>query len=187
MDARASRTATALREAVVRLATARPIDEVSAVDLVTEAGVTRRTLYNHTSSPQQLLVDILRPELEAVAKAFRSRLATGMSLTEAWSLGDEDLAEHLLRWAGVYGAGVHGPSDHLPPSLAHLLSDTFEKDMLDLLAQLRPTDPDPLLTARFIGHGVVGAIEAWLTTTERDPARLVDGVLRSLPAWIPSS
>lgn len=184
-DARAARTAAALRDAVLRLASTRPIDTVTAVELAAEAGVTRRTLYNHAPSPQALLVGIVRPELDVIAHRMRTRLAAGMPLGDAWTLGDADVAAHVHAWQRIYGAGVTGPSDHLSPSLAHVLSDSFEQGAVEILTGVADLDAaDALVTARFVGHGIVGAIEAWLLTTDRDPQRLAAGILRSVPSWV---
>ncbi len=88
-------------------------------------------------------------------------------------------------WQRIYGAGVTGPQDHLSPSLAHMLSDSFEEGAVEILqAHTSLDETDALITARFVGHGIVGAIEAWLLTSERDPEVLATGILRSVPGWV---
>lgn len=184
-DARAARTVASLRETVLRLAAERPIDSITAVELARESDVTRRTLYNHTPSPQALLVSLLQPTLVEIAADMRRRLTEGIQLGEAWALGDQDVAEHVHAWQHIYGAGVTGPQDHLSPSLAHMLSDSFEEGAAEILQANTSLDAtDALITARFIGHGIVGAIEAWLLSEERELERLAAGILRSVPGWV---
>lgn len=184
LDARAARTAAALGEAVLRVASRKPIDEVTAVELAAAAGITRRTLYNHTPSPQALLVSLLRPRLDTIAATMQARLVSGFSLGDAWVLGDREVAEHVHAWQHVYGAGVAGPQKHLSPSLAHMLSDSFEVGAADILRSEGLDETDALITARFVGHGIVGAIEAWLLSADREPRVLAEGILRSIPAWL---
>lgn len=170
---------------MLQLAAERPVDEITAVQLAATAGVTRRTLYNHTSSPQQLLVDLLRAEIQAIGDAFEARQGTGMPLGKAWRRGDDELAEHILRYAAIYGAGITDPQHHLSPSLSHMLSDVFEAGAIQILSQRDDvTSEDALLTGRFIGHGIVGAIEAWLLTPKLDPRQLSRGIWRSIPSWV---
>lgn len=185
MDARTAKTARALRAAVLELATRKPIDEVTAVELVAAAGITRRTFYNHAPSPQELLASVLRPELDAVHAAFSSEVASGVPLGDAWTSGEARLAEHLREFADVYGAGITSPRDHMSPTLSHLLSDSFEVGVLETLRTTSELDDaQALMTARFVGHGLVGAIEAWLATAERSPQAFAASALRSIPSWI---
>ncbi len=184
MDPRAKRTVDALREAVIRLASERPIDDITAVELVAAAGVTRRTLYNHTENPQAFLVSLMTPELDVIREHFDARLADGVAVREAWRAGDAELLEHVLRWADVYCAGMESAEDHISPSLSAMLTTAFVGGVSRVLEERSPDDPDNTVISRFIGHGVVGALEVWLMSPERDPQHLTDVMLRTVPEWV---
>ncbi len=184
MDPRAQRTVDALRDAVISLASERPIDDITAVELVAAAGVTRRTLYNHTENPQAFLVAQMKPELDEIREHFDARLADGVPVREAWRAGDEELLAHVLRWADVYTAGMASTADHISPSLSAMLTTAFVGGVNEVLNERTPGDPDNAVISRFIGHGVVGALEVWLMSPERDPKHLTDVMLRTVPEWI---
>ncbi|MGO3886245.1 MAG: TetR/AcrR family transcriptional regulator [Mycetocola sp.] len=185
MDARARRTLAALTEATLRLAAEQPIDRVTVVDLTAAAGVSRRTLYNHAESPQQILTQVLSAELTQISSEFGGEIARGVSRGEAWAHGDDRLAAHVLARADVYGAGITATERHMSPSLAHMISDEFEAGALSVLAEHPDlSDARARITARFIGVGIVGAIEAWLVTPDRDPSLLSEAIASSIAGWI---
>src|SRR5258708_5774020 len=55
-DPRITRTGRALAQAIVELASQRPVSQITVADLAGRAGVTRATFYHHYSGPLELLV-----------------------------------------------------------------------------------------------------------------------------------
>ncbi|MBO1900892.1 TetR/AcrR family transcriptional regulator [Leucobacter weissii] len=184
MDPRFTRTADSLRETALRLAAERPVEQIGVSELADAAGVTRRTFYNHYRDPAALVTALLGSELETVANAFERRLEQGRDLRESWLQGDHELAAHLLRRAEIYGAGIRTPSDHMSPALERLLSDHFERGVTLVLRRSGRHRGEAPLVARFIGHGIVGALEAWLLEPGRDPDRLAAALFLSVPEWV---
>ncbi len=184
MDSRFVHTADALRDAVLDLAARRPIEQVTAAEVAMRAGVTRRTFYNHWSSPVDLLVSILHAELVTIADDCFDEICRGVPLGEAWRRGDDALANHLVQRAAIYAAGMSPECHHMSSSLSHMIVDEFELGVLRVFEHSGGAREDPRITARFIGHGIVGAIEAWLLTPELDAARLAAGIVRSVPGWV---
>lgn len=185
MDARYKHTAIALREAVLQLASERPIERITAVELAAAAGVTRRTLYNHCSSPADLLTGILRAELDELSDDSFEEICRGMPISEAWRRGDHELARHLLLRAEIYSAGTAEANGHMSPTLSHMIVDDFEEGVLRVFTRNdAPGFENMQITARFISYGIVGAIEAWLLTPDRDPNTLASGIINSIPNWV---
>lgn len=185
MDARALRTTQALQRAVRELARSRPVDDITVIELTNAAGVSRRTLYNHAHSPQEILTDMLRVELQTVSSDFEQGLTSGQPRGAVWRRGDDLLAAHLLANADIYGAGISTAGEHMSPSLARMLADTFEIGTMPVLVEGEQLDPsEARMTARFISAGLVGAIEAWLATPELDPALLSKVLANTIASWI---
>jgi len=63
-DPRITRTEQALAQAIVQLASERPVSQITVADLAERAGVTRATFYNRYSSPLELLIQVLAADLE---------------------------------------------------------------------------------------------------------------------------
>ena len=79
IDPRIVRTAQACEQAIVELASQRPVSQISVAELAERAGVTRATFYNRYSSPLELLIQVLFADLERAhrfeeARSSRRRL-----------------------------------------------------------------------------------------------------------------
>jgi AcrR family transcriptional regulator len=191
MDARARRSRTKLATAVLELAERDGIENVSMVAIAQAAGVNRSTVYEHASSPIDLLRTVLREELDAI-RSERLDVEAGGDVRDAVFKTTLDVLRHVDSHAAIYRRGLGGAGS---ADLHGMLSIHFRRSVLTLLESGSVTPPptpglDPALrddaVARFIADGTVGAIDAWLTT---DPPRDVDGffaLFRTLvPAWWP--
>ena len=204
MDARHRRSRAKLAEAVLRLASERPIDEVTASEIAAAAGVNRSTFYAHAASPLALLESVLRAELDAlrdrhlasVPDASVPRAAAAEAVTAVTLAVLENIESH----AAIYERGLladgHADGGHRgETSLRPMLAAHFEESSRQLLAQhaLFPSDEDeaadPLLAAMvgpFVANGSVGAIAAWLEQPEpRDPEAFLRSYRRLVPSWFP--
>src|SRR5246127_4375910 len=74
-DPRITRTASAFEQAVVELASQRPVSQITVAELADRAGMTRATFYNRYSSPLDLLIHVLYSDLERVHHAEDARRA----------------------------------------------------------------------------------------------------------------
>lgn len=191
MDARQRRSQQRLYAAVLRLATERPVADLSVTAVAAEAGVHRSTFYEHASSPAGLLQAALVTELDEL----RSRLLAdeGGDVARAVTEVTYEVLRHVARHADVYrrGLGVGSGSG----SLHAMLSEHFRETSRRLLELARvdirvpvPGVPDELvadLATRFLADGTVGAIDGWLDLPEPRAEDFMRAYLGLLPAWWP--
>lgn len=180
MDARATRTRTALHDAVLALAAEQPIDEISAAAVSRAAGITRDTFYRHAESPLELLADALGSELDAL----RTRLDETPTIRDA----ERHLLEHVRDRAAVYRGTMH-------PSIAAPVRARLELQLragLEDWARRQPGivpprlagDPTALrMAVAYASAGTVGAIEEWLRQGALDVESGIEIVLTASPAW----
>ncbi|MCS5715785.1 TetR/AcrR family transcriptional regulator [Herbiconiux sp. CPCC 205716] len=197
MDARHRRSRAKLAEAVLRLASERPIDEVTASEIASAAGVNRSTFYAHAASPLALLESVLREELDALRDRHLASVPRAVA-AEAVTAVTLAVLENIESHATIYERGLladeqggHSGETSLRPMLAA----HFEESSRQLLAQhaLFPSTEDeaadPLLATMvgpFVANGSVGAIAAWLEQPEpRDPEAFLRSYRRLVPSWFP--
>jgi AcrR family transcriptional regulator len=191
MDPRQARTTEALRSAILGLAAAKPIDDVSVAEVARAASITRETFYRHHASPVDLLAAVLGAELEAMVVANAALPATTGGAESVFAQPERALVEHVVEHAAIYRNAL---TPHLTSRLRDVLTDSIQ---LQLLAHLRrhpqiaPTvrgaqadDRARAMFASYAASGTVGAIETWLTTGALDDT---DGaaqtILAASPEW----
>ena len=182
-----------LAAAVLELAERDGIDKVSMVAISQTAGVNRSTVYEHASSPLDLLRSVLRDELDAIRA---EHLEPGRENDLRLGIRDTtiDVLRHVDTHAAIYTRELGGAGS---TALHGMLSSHFRQSVLSLVESGAVTVPDSgalpahvrdEAVARFIADGTVGAIDAWLATP---PPRDVDSfftLFRELvPAWWPLS
>ncbi|MFE4694918.1 TetR/AcrR family transcriptional regulator [Streptomyces sp. NPDC056749] len=191
LDVRTRRTRARLREAVVRLASAGPVENVAVADLVRAARINRTTFYKHAASPAAVLEQVLYEDLDRVRAAWiADTLAAELPVRDVLDRASHALVDHLERHDALYTAGLVG---HRSAVLHQLLVDHFTASVRDLLAR----DPGILpggkgsvawrtdAHSRFVAHGEVGVVEAWLTLpAPRDRSLFVSAVAAMLPSWL---
>ena len=184
VDPRATRTEQALAEAIVELAAARPVSQVTVADLAERAGVTRATFYNRYSSPLELLIAVLYADLERGHQREDERRADGGYPPEQMlRLATAEVAGHVERFQDVYRHALHDPADR---GVYDALVRHFTDYALSFIA--RSTRPDPpvanhRIIARFLACGFAGAIDAWLRDDGATKADFVEAAVACAPAW----
>lgn len=190
VDARILHTTAALREAILRLATSRPVSEITVADVTRAAGINRATFYSHAVSPGSLLADVLTPELDDIrdedAAARHTAAEQGADAEELAAItrrGINAVVEHVVTHRDIYAKALPDPNDG---SLHRLLVEHFTvssvRHIEALDAAARPELLDDV-AAGFVAQGFVGAIEAWLAGPRRSRRALVDTITRSFPVW----
>jgi AcrR family transcriptional regulator len=188
-DARSERTLAALRVAIVQLASANPLSTVTVSQLASTAEINRATFYDHYRSPGALLAEVLRPDLDAL-RLMDIELREGAVLTthQIFRLALIGVAEHITRFRDVYRLALPDPRDNVTH---HILVQHFDESIANRLA-VRALSPDqlsvapgfiPAIASRFVAHGFVGAIEAWLEDDSLTQGDLVESIEQSAPAW----
>ncbi|WP_062519993.1 TetR/AcrR family transcriptional regulator [Demequina silvatica] len=190
-DPRFVRSADALAEAVLALASEAPIESVTVTEVARHARVTRATFYNHATSPAALLARVLERDLDTIRAEFLVRVAGDPADVEhIWRESELTLVDHVLRHEAVYRQGLGTGSDAHGSVLATLLAGHVEASLVAFAHDRgAPTEgPDATrlaMAAAFVGQGTAGAIRAWLATPGTHSAEDAVDVLLSLipPLW----
>jgi AcrR family transcriptional regulator len=183
-DPRITRTAQACAQAIVELASQRPVSQVTVADLAGRAGVTRATFYHHYSSPLELLIQVLCADLERGHRREEARRADGRySPEQMLRLATAGVADHVERFTAVYQHALHDPADD---GVYEALVRHFTDYALAFIARCAHPDlPDTShqVIAQFVAHGFAGAIKAWLSDDSVTKTDLVEAAVACAPAW----
>lgn len=191
MDPRQARTFDTLRAAVIELASAKPIDEVSVTELARSAGVTRETFYRHHSSPVDLLAAVLGAELDELLATTAALPASTGGDRSVFEQPERALLEHVAAHAAIYRNAL---SPHLTARLRDLLTESIQKQLLGHLRRhphiapevsgRRPDERTQAMFAAYGASGTVGAIEAWLVSGDLDDTdAATQAILAASPEW----
>ena len=183
-DPRISRTDQALAQAIVELASQRPVSQITVADLADRAGVTRATFYNRYSSPLELLIQVLYADLERVHRLEDARRAEGRySAVQMLRLATGDVADHVERFMAVYQHALHDPADD--GVYEALVRHFTDYGMAFMARSAHPDLPgtNRQVMAQFVAHGFAGAIKAWLSDHSVTKTDLVEAAVACAPAW----
>lgn len=163
-----SRSAIALREAVVQLAQQKPADQINVSELCRTAGITRDTFYRYAASPMRLLSQVLNEDLD-VYTALTQHLPAAPAGGTVMDAPSRAWLEHVCRFEAVYRQALR---PHLPTEMRDVLLTRIQSFMLAHAARhphIRPIIDGKVmdergiqLAAAYAASGSVGAIEAWL-------------------------
>jgi AcrR family transcriptional regulator len=183
-DPRILRTDSACREAVVELASERPISQVTIADLAERAGVTRATFYNHYAGSLELIIEVLLGDLEhAHALEEKRRVEGDHSAVEMLRLSIVDVADHIERFEAVYRLAVNDPADG---GVYEALVRHFTEYAFGFIARCtHPGLPEANhdVIAQFVAHGFAGAIKAWLSDSSVTKDDLIHAAAACAPVW----
>ena len=183
-DPRITRTAQALEQAIVELASQRPVSQITVADLTDRAGVTRATFYNRYSSPLNLLIQVLYADLEHSQRLKAACRAEGRyPAGQIVRLTVSDVADHVERFMAVYRHALHDPADG---GVYEALVRCFTDRSVAVIA--RSAHPDlpkanHQVIAQFYAHGFAGVIRAWLSDDSVTKTDLVEAAAACAPAW----
>jgi AcrR family transcriptional regulator len=184
IDPRIIRTGQAFEQAIVELASERPVSQITVAELADHAGVTRATFYNRYGSPLQLLIQVLFADLERAHRLEEERRAEGeFSPAQMLRLATGDVADHIERFRAVYQHAVHDPADG---GVYEALVRHFTDYAMAFIA--RGTHPElpssnQKVIAQFVAHGFAGAIKAWLSDNSVTKADLIEAAVACAPVW----
>lgn len=191
LDVRQLRTQARLREAVLRLAADCPVEDISVTDLVRAARVNRTTFYKHAASPTEVLGRVLYAELDRVRADWLTDIRGGdLPAETVWERASEALLDHLERYDDLYTTGL---ARHRSAVLYRLLIDHFTDSVRAVLETGLGTIPDGAGSptwrteafSRFVAHGEVGLVEAWLSLPRPRERRLfISAAAAALPDWV---
>ncbi|MFF4309396.1 TetR/AcrR family transcriptional regulator [Streptomyces sp. 900105755] len=183
-DPRVTRTVRAFEQAVVELASARPVSRITVAELADRAGVTRATFYNRYSTPLDPLIQVLHEDLErGHRREAELRAQGGHTDRELLRLATAEVADHVERFLDVYRNSLTDPADS---GVYEALVRHFGEYTLAFLARAeRPGLPGAgrRVVAQFMAHGFAGAIKAWLDDPSVTKDDMVDAAVACAPAW----
>lgn len=185
-DARIVRTRAALHSAITELASTKPVPSISVSELATHAGINRVTFYKHFASPAEVLGSALALDLDSTREHYITRYATHSGDPVDIFVGSIDqILDHIDRLRPLYVLSINTPQDGTVPNL---LADHFTVTITQYLQQRESWEPalpefDRAVVARFLAHGLVGAIKAWVLSGSRDHEVCLRSVVAAAPAW----
>jgi AcrR family transcriptional regulator len=183
-DPRVTRTEQAFEQAIVELASERPVSQITVAELADHAGVTRATFYNRYSSPLELLIHVLYADLERAHRMEEARRADGeYSAAQMLRLATGDVADHVERFMAVYQHALHDPADR---GVYEALVRHFTGYSLAFIERCTHPDlPDAShqVLAQFVAHGFAGAITAWVGDDSVTKTALVEAAVACAPVW----
>jgi AcrR family transcriptional regulator len=196
VDLREARTIDLLRSAVFELAAARDIATVTTTELARSAGISRRTVYNHGSNPQELLFRYLSAELTEIREGLETYYADRSS-RESFDVGIRAVLEHVDRQRAIYERAV---TDEAGPAWHHMLTVHFTVSLSHFLSWYHPSIEWPGqvsgtqraevmdVAAQSIAHGIVGAIEGWLRLPDSTSPDVCFRIISEVaPEWMYSN
>lgn len=196
MDPRSSRTEDALRDAILVLAARKPTGEITVAELVQEAGVSRKTFYNHAATSSELLNRTLLAELDEVRKGMDADLGSpGTELLAVVRRRLGEILQHVRTRRAIYTRGENGTispelyrllSDHFYAAIHHSIDESARRvPVLDGFSDVFHRAASVDMYAAYIAHAYAGVIQAWLGHPETDEVEFVlDLVVSALPTWM---
>lgn len=191
MDKRQQKTQARLFETILDLAASHPAAELTMSEIAAHAKVHRSTLYEHASSPADLLQSALRTELDVLRSQYLDDVspADAAAAVRAVTLA---VLQHIDEHAVIYARGLGSASESA--SLHSMLASHFRVSTKLLLEQHSLTIPFAVdgvdeetlgeTAAQYVAHGTVGAIEVWLRGPEpRHPSTFVAVFEKLIPSW----
>ncbi len=187
MDPRYARSRERLRTAVYELAAVKPITDVQVQELCDAAGVTRDTFYRHATSPVALLASVLGDQLAAMSGVYTD-LAGGRTPADPLGTATRDLLRYVLGHVAVY-------RNCMRPGMIQPIREVIESTVVTSLLhhfeqhpEILPATPEPTpevlaIYAKYGAGGLVGAIEAWISSPEPDLEEGTAALLATNPCW----
>ena len=183
-DPRILRTNHACEQAVVELASERPVSQITVAELADRAGVTRATFYNRYGSPLDVLIQVLLADLERAHQLEEERQAEGRySPAQMLRLATGDVVDHIERFKALYQHALCDPADN---GVYEALVRHFTDYSLAFIARCAHPDlpnTNHEVIAQFVAHGFAGAIKAWLRDDSVTKADLVESAAACAPLW----
>lgn len=186
-DARFERSRAMLHGAVLLLAQDESIASLTASEIAAKAGIHRSTFYQHAESPEALLREALRTELDTVRREFLGEIPADAEVSVVFQSVTRAVLQHVLHHSAIYRRSFETSAD--PAGLALMLTDHFEKSATDLAATTvirleALEDQHDRIALRYLASGAVGAIQAWLRAEPRQsPEQFATLLLKMQPSW----
>ncbi|MFJ6981911.1 MULTISPECIES: TetR/AcrR family transcriptional regulator [unclassified Streptomyces] len=178
-----ARTVRAFEQAVVELASQRPVSRISVAELADRAGVTRATFYNRYSTPLDPLVQVLRADLKRRQGLAEHRVREGHPPAELLRLATAEIADHVEDFRAVYELSLQDPADSGVYGALVRHFDDYARAFMEDRAPVGLPEANRHVIAQFVAHGFAGAIRAWLGDAAISKDEMVEAAVACAPAW----
>jgi AcrR family transcriptional regulator len=189
-DARWVRSRAALAQSILALAADKDIEDITASEVAQGAAVNRSTFYKHAKNPAELLRSVLKEDLEVIRLDMLREMLAG-DPRRAIRGATHRVLEHVVTNKDIYGSAL-GASQHsalhqlLSGHIEHTFELVFARGFVTLPFEDDPAATGARFTARFIAHGTVGAIDAWLSDSDDlNIEEFMERFVYQMPAWWP--
>lgn len=195
-DPRSVRTDDALSAAIRRLATRKPVEELSVNEVCSESGVSRATFYRRARTPGELLATEFENTLRTAFDAHQEqhdRAAQGAELLASHRSMLNWLTNHIEQNAAIYrhSFGVDHSvlalvmRNELMQKLRHYLDNRRDQIVLPMALRDQPWPVTREILSRNYADGEIGLFKVWLDMprNERDRATLAEWMLALTPSW----
>ncbi|MCX4579374.1 TetR/AcrR family transcriptional regulator [Streptomyces sp. NBC_01571] len=173
----------AFEQAIVELASERPISQIKVAELAERAGATRATFYNRYSTPLDLLIQVLDADLNGGHRKEDDRGRRGHSAAELLRMTTAEVGDHVERFRAVYAFSLGDPADSgVYEALVRHFSD-YASAFMERGGRSGLPDANREVIAQFMAHGFGGAIKAWLDDPSITKDDMVEAVVACAPAW----
>ena len=160
-DARAVRSRTALREALLLLIESRPFDEISIRDITNQAGVSYPVFFRRYEAKEQVLTDIATDEIRKLLEITFPAL-TGAGPRSGLEQLCAYVMAHRALWRVLLTKGAAGR-----------MREEFVKASVDIANSSKRANPwlPVSLASAFVASGIFEILAWWLQQPEDYPVR----------------
>ena len=170
MDPRAAHTQARLRAAILTLAAARPITDITVTDIITQAGVNRSSFYQHFDSREELLAAALERIETEMAHADEPVIITDRAQPPAELVRFmHHFADHAALYRGIFGP--HGSA--LITSRVRARMQAIVRTGMEIGPTHARQEQLPLkIEAAGTAGALLGVVEAWIKQDPLPPPEL---------------
>ncbi len=181
----------ALREAVVELASGRSVARLSVAEVCRKAGISRDSFYRFASSPEELLAAHLYDDHD-VSVALPGSAGTAPTVREL-APAIRVLIEHVQRNIGIYTNAI---DPHFPPNLQDALLRRFTEvleahasafpEKLPQIGEGEPSSVAKAALVNYVAFATLGAVESLVRSNAIGDSELATQILKSAiaPSWM---
>lgn len=176
-DPRILRTRKLLEDALLQLGESKPFAAISVADVVTQAGVSRSTFYDHFTDVEALLFRTLEEGVQVERESSSSARAEQSDDPPAEML---DFLRHVERHRSLYRSAL---GDQGSTTFLHVLRRRIEDDLQRDFGRLGFVTPLPVAVTKAAVSGIVlGILMHWVESEPFvDAAVVADWMWRAIP------
>ncbi len=175
-DRRSIRTQTTLMNSLAVLLAERYYDDISVLDIITQANVGRSTFYAHFSTKDDLLKSCFERALHHLVGHIDLDTSTGNLRLDSVAFFDHVREHYNLYRSLVWGSGL----DILSRDGLAALSEKFEERLAPILS----ANPNPVIQLDILAYSMAGnlllILKWWLDQKMPYPSEKMDAIIQQI-------